>query len=601
MKTKQLKKLHAQLETLIFFLEESQRAYRKKIKKTHPSHTESTKNLVHYLALRKIDLAKTQGKLEILGLSRLARSESYVLDGLRKSREHVSALLEKEKVNLNFEIPSAKNRLKLHHNTTDLLGDIDSKRRVGIMVTMPSESVTNPKIISAFMQQGMDVARVNCAHDTSAEWKAIIDQIKSLEDKFDKKVTISMDLAGPKVRTGAMTPGPAVRKIKPMRDVYGNIKIPATVRLTEAPMAHNDIPVPTKWIKKLQIGDTVKLWDARGKKRRFIVTEYHGDHAVIQGMQTTYFETGLRLQSHGQVTQILNLPNLETAIHLQSGDLLVLHKEQIWGKTARLHESGQPIPAQISCTSPVPFKHVRIQDRVFFDDGKIEGRVIRASSKKMIIKIETTKIGGVKLKTDKGINFPDTDLPLVGLTKKDRQDLDFITDHAHVINFSFVNSAQDVKELQQILREKGVLQNIGVVLKIETKTAFNNLGDILLEAMKMKKVGIMIARGDLAIEVGWDKIGWVQQEILSICAAAHVPVIWATQVFENYAKNGLPSRSEISDVTMALKAECVMLNKGPHISGAIKLLDQMLGGMEKYQSKSHKMMPSLKKLPKSNR
>ena len=114
--------------------------------------------------------------------------------------------------------------------------------------------------------------------------------------------------------------------------------------------------------------------------------------------------------------------------------------------------------------------------------------------------------------------------------------------------------------------------------------------------MKGERVGVMIARGDLAIETGWENIGQVQQEILSICGAAHVPVIWATQVLENLAKNGLPSRSEITDATTALKAECVMLNKGPYILQAIELLDTILCRMESSQHKNEPMLPKLQAL-----
>ena len=105
----------------------------------------------------------------------------------------------------------------------------------------------------------------------------------------------------------------------------------------------------------------------------------------------------------------------------------------------------------------------------------------------------------------------------------------------------------------------------------------------------------MIARGDLAIEVGWKNIAWIQEEILSICQAGHVPDIWATQVLETLAKKGIPSRAEITDAAMAQRAECVMLNKGPYILDAIKLLDTILKEMFQHQDKEATMTPVLKK------
>jgi pyruvate kinase len=95
----------------------------------------------------------------------------------------------------------------------------------------------------------------------------------------------------------------------------------------------------------------------------------------------------------------------------------------------------------------------------------------------------------------------------------------------------------------------------------------------------------MIARGDLAIECGYERMAEVQEEILWICEAAHMPVIWATQVLESLAKTGQPSRAEISDAAMGGRAECVMLNKGPHIVAAVAALDDILHRMQDHQAK----------------
>ena len=136
---------------------------------------------------------------------------------------------------------------------------------------------------------------------------------------------------------------------------------------------------------------------------------------------------------------------------------------------------------------------------------------------------------------------------------------------------------------------------MGFNLKIETRSGFNYLVDILLTAMRMHPIGVMIARWDLAREAGWKNIAWIQEEILSICQAGHVPDIWATQVLETLAKKGIPSRAEITDAAMAQRAECVMLNKGPHILNAIRLLDTILKEMFQRQDKEASMTPVLEK------
>jgi pyruvate kinase len=132
-----------------------------------------------------------------------------------------------------------------------------------------------------------------------------------------------------------------------------------------------------------------------------------------------------------------------------------------------------------------------------------------------------------------------------------------------------------------------------IVLKIETRRGFENLPAILLEAMKAPRCAVMIARGDLAVECGFERLAEVQEEILWLCEAGHVPVIWATQVLETLAKQGQPSRAEVSDAAMAHRAECVMLNKGPYIVQAVRVLDDILRRMHGHQSKKRSMLREL--------
>ncbi len=103
----------------------------------------------------------------------------------------------------------------------------------------------------------------------------------------------------------------------------------------------------------------------------------------------------------------------------------------------------------------------------------------------------------------------------------------------------------------------------------------------------------MIARGDLAIEVGWKNFASIQEEIMRISEAAHVPVVWATQVLENLAKKGVPTRSEITDAALSQRTECVMLNKGLYIEKTVKTLDKILRRMQKFQKKKQTILPKL--------
>jgi pyruvate kinase len=136
--------------------------------------------------------------------------------------------------------------------------------------------------------------------------------------------------------------------------------------------------------------------------------------------------------------------------------------------------------------------------------------------------------------------------------------------------------------------------DMGLVLKIETLQGFENLPELMLAAMASGPSGIMIARGDLAVECGFERMAEVQEEILCCAEAAHMPVIWATQVLESMAKTGVPSRAEISDAALGVRAECVMLNKGQFIVEAIRTLDDILQRMAGHQQKKRPLLRALR-------
>jgi pyruvate kinase len=132
-----------------------------------------------------------------------------------------------------------------------------------------------------------------------------------------------------------------------------------------------------------------------------------------------------------------------------------------------------------------------------------------------------------------------------------------------------------------------------LVLKIETARGLVNLPDILVQAAGRQPTAIMIARGDLSVEIGFARTAEVQEELLWLAEAASVPTIWATQVLEKLIKKGTPSRGEMTDAAMAARAECVMLNKGPHLLEAIDQLRLLFDRMEDHQ---HKKFAKLRRL-----
>ena len=164
-----------------------------------------------------------------------------------------------------------------------------------------------------------------------------------------------------------------------------------------------------------------------------------------------------------------------------------------------------------------------------------------------------------------------------------------------MIGYSFVQTVADVRLLQDELARRGAdWGKLGLVAKIETPRALHNLPDLIVRAAGRQPFAVMIARGDLAVEIGFERLAEMQEEMLWLCEAAHVPVIWATQVLESLVKKGLPSRGDMTDAAMSARAECVMLNKGPNVGAAIGALDGLLRRMAEHQFKKTPRLRALR-------
>jgi pyruvate kinase len=281
---------------------------------------------------------------------------------------------------------------------------------------------------------------------------------------------------------------------------------------------------------------------------------------------------------------------VKNALVIRQGERIIVTKRTTLGKKSKFDKkNGQLQKAEIGVMLHEIIDDVQVNDVILFDDGMIKAIVVAKYTDE--VEIEITDCYKTKLSSHKGINLPNTKLHLPALTEKDKEYLPFVCKHANIIGYSFVRSAHDVACLYKELETYNA-HDLGVVFKIENKEAFENLPFILLEGMKRPKIGVMIARGDLAVEIGFENISEVQNQILLLCEAAHVPVIWATQVLENLAKTGIPTRAEISDVVLGVQAECIMLNKGKYILEAIKTLKNILIKIEPNSFKNkHSLKP----------
>jgi pyruvate kinase len=288
-------------------------------------------------------------------------------------------------------------------------------------------------------------------------------------------------------------------------------------------------------------------------------------------------------------------PKIRTGVVLVPEPKRRLQRDDVILLTQQVMERPN-FPFQMTCTLPEVLDHLAVGHSVWIDDGQIGCRVEEVHPAGVVLRVFATRAKGKSLKADKGLNFPNIELPLNPLTRKDLQDLDFAVEQADVVGYSFVQRAADIARLQQEIqaRHRPLHRPLGIVAKIETPVAVTNLPELIVQAAGQQPFGVMIARGDLAVELGYQRLAEMQEEILWLCEAAHVPVIWATQVLENLTKQGIPSRAEITDAAMAERAECVMLNKGPSIGEAISILDDVLTRMQEHQLKKTPTLRALR-------
>jgi pyruvate kinase len=592
-----LESIRRQLQQIVNRTEELEARFDSDLALVHPKFAASARNLLHYVALRQFDIGELQDQLAELGLSSLGRAERRVAASIRAVRHSIDALAGEMGSDARVESRAFREGTELfERNARALLGDRPPNRAVSIMVTLPAEAADDNDFVHDLVATGMDIARINCAQDSEAVWSSMIDKVRRAGENLDQCCRVMMDLGGPKFRTGLLQAGPRVLRLRPRRDAMGKVVSPRRVRCVADDLPWTGkkfavLPVPRDCIESAEIGDLLRFRDTRGRRRNLEVVFKDRKGLVLELYKTAYIATGLRFrlvsQKSGEQQEFHfgELPPVEAPILLQVGDALVLTRDGAPGSPAILFADGSvEKPARVSCRPVEVFDQVAAGEPVRLNDGKIEGVVESCTPAEMIIRVTAAKPTGSRLGSNKGVNFPRTNLDLPGITAKDREDLPFIVEHAEAIALSFVRQPADVIALQVEL-EKYPDPHPGIVIKIETERAFRCLPQIMLAAMRHYPAGLMIARGDLAVECGWESLAEIQEEILWIAEAAHVPVIWATQVLEDKAKKGLPTRAEITDAAMSQRADCVMLNKGPDILGAIRMLDRILRKMQRHQDK----------------
>jgi pyruvate kinase len=439
-----------QLEQLNTFMLDTQQACSILLEKVHAAQLASAVNLLHYLALRSMDMRELQDALHENGFSSFTNSESHVRSQLLAVLQHFGFQTEPAALSYN------DSKMLLQQRAGALFGTAAGHSIPSIMVTLKTSHAHDYLVLKKLLRSGMNIARINCAHDNEDTWYNMVKGVRKASESTGIPCKIYMDLAGPKIRTVV-----------------------------------------------------------NGKKQRVL---------------------------------------------LEEDDQFYLSDRKI-----------DDLPV-VGCTIPGIAAQLKNGERVLFDDGLMEAKVVEAGRE--AAKLEVVRVSSKKpyLKNEKGINFPDSNLALSALTDYDRKCLPFVLQHADMVGYSFVHNTPDLAGLQEVMAKN----KLPVILKIETPEGFKNLPGLLFKAMEQENYGVMIARGDLAVELGFERMSEVQEEICWICDAAHAPVIWATQVLENMNKKGIATRSEVTDAAYGVMAECVMVNKGPHTVQVIKALKDIL-------------------------
>ena len=576
----------------------------------------SRDNLLCYLALRKHDLSDLQLRLAEQGLSSLGMLEGEVLVSIEQVLKHFG--IRPGNTTSLCKINAKSASLLLGKRSKLLFGSPRNGRRTYIMVTLDSTDIYQHELIEQLLEGGMDIARINCAHNTDREWNLIIKAIRDAEERLvqrqkgtRRRCMILMDLGGPKIRTGHMD-----LKVRPLKisvpKLHGRaVSFVEGFLDTEASYTElvDQVTGPSAFVIAISPGNDRELGslqkdqkitfkDGRDEHERTItVLERTSPTRVrIALEQTAYLKDGVKLECQTNSNNnkkcsftVRSIKPQQIELNVEAGNVLRLYRDARVGHSGAGAGTGSDgKPAAISCTYPQVLEQVKVGHRIFIDDGKIEAVVRLSNEEYLELEIISPKGTIAKIKSNKGINFPDSSLKMPALTSDDIRNLGFVVAHADMVGLSFVHRPEDLYDLREILSNLGH-PNLGVVAKIETADSIHNLAKILIAGLELPKFAILIARGDLAVEVGFENLAFVQEDILCLCEAAHIPVILATQILESLAESGLRSRAEMTDAIMGQRAECVMLNNGTHILEAVRMLAILLSTEERHQVKKHQL------------
>lgn len=292
-----------------------------------------------------------------------------------------------------------------------------------------------------------------------------------------------------------------------------------------------------------------------------------------------HFHVGILADLQGPKLRIGKIRN--NALDLQTGDEVIFTNSPCEGTAAGIYMSYELFPTEVAAG-----------DKVLVDDGKLIFEVMD-TDRKSTVRLKVL-FGGI-LSSNKGVNLPDTLISLPSLTEKDLKDLDFLIGQPiNWIALSFVRKAEDIYDLRERLLKSG--HQARIVAKIEKPEALKNIDEVI-EATD----AVMVARGDLGVEVPIEKLPGIQKSIVRRCIEKSRPVIVATQMMESMIQNPSPTRAEVTDVANAVLdgADAVMLSAetsvGKHPIRVVEAMSRIIAETERHYQPNQNRLPKLSK------
>jgi pyruvate kinase len=311
----------------------------------------------------------------------------------------------------------------------------------------------------------------------------------------------------------------------------------------------------------------------------------HGDYPFYTELIATIRALNEELGTTVAILADLQGPKLRVGamadgpIALKEGELLTITTEPVAGKPGLVSTSYERFPQDVKKGEPV-----------LLDDGKLRLEVVGTDGR---TEVTLRVLHGGLLSANKGINLPNTRVSLPCLTDKDKQDLDFALEHdVDWVGLSFVRSARDIIELKGIIQQRE--KHARVIAKIEKPEALKEIDEIIREAD-----ALMVARGDLGVEIPMERVPLVQKDIIKRCLAHHRPVIVATQMMESMITSITPTRAEVNDVANAVldHADAVMLSAETSVGKfpveVVKAMNRILLEMETSEAMFNVEQPDL--------